>query len=593
MRDVHYFRVIGRLRPGSSIDASQREMSLIASGIEARHPETNRDLGVNVVGLPEALTGDTRATLLFLFGVVGLVLLLACTNVAGLTLARSGKRQREFAIRTAIGASRGQLVRQVLAESMVLSVLGGALGVALAALAIDRLVAAAPIELPEIASVVINGRVFLFALLVSAATGVAFGLLPALQASKASSSAALRQGSRGNTTRPRLRSTLVVGELALSLTLLFGAGLLIKSFVGLLQIDPGFEPERVVTVDPALSRAAYADRSRVVDYYTRALDRVAGLPGVEAVGAVSVLPASGQRMNRSVHVEGRTAPQRATDHTIEYQTASPGYFAAMGIPLKSGRRFSASDDGGAAPIAVINEEAARRYWPGMDPIGRRVGFGGPDGQTWRTIVGVIGDVRLLGLDQAVVPEVYVPLLQDPDRVMSIVVRTSIDPATVGISLRRAVQDIDLSQPIMSPRLMTRQLAGTLARPRFFSALLGGFAAAALVLATLGVYGVVATGAEARTREMGIRVALGAQRGEVLRLVLSGAARMALAGVALGSAGALWFARGVQGLLVGVEAADPVVFMATGAVLGSAVLLASWLPARRAARADPMVALRAE
>jgi putative ABC transport system permease protein len=298
-------------------------------------------------------------------------------------------------------------------------------------------------------------------------------------------------------------------------------------------------------------------------------------------------------MNRGVHVEGRPAPQRATDHTIEYQTASPGYFAAMGIPLKSGRRFSASDDGGAAPIAVINEEAARRYWPGMDPIGRRVGFGGPDGQTWRTIVGVIGDVRLLGLDQAVVPEVYVPLLQDPDRVMSIVVRTSIDPATVGISLRRAVQDIDLSQPIMSPRLMTRQLAGTLARPRFFSALLGGFAAAALVLATLGVYGVVATGAEARTREMGIRVALGAQRGEVLRLVLSGAARMALAGVALGSAGALWFARGVQGLLVGVEAADPVVFMATGAVLGSAVLLASWLPARRAARADPMVALRAE
>jgi putative ABC transport system permease protein len=349
----------------------------------------------------------------------------------------------------------------------------------------------------------------------------------------------------------------------------------------------------VVTVDPALSRSAYADNARIVDYYTRALDHVAALPGVEAVGAVSVLPASGQRMNRGVHVDGRPTPQRATDQTIEYQTATPGYFAAMGIPLKSGRPFSASDDGRGNPVAVINEEAARQYWPGVDPIGRRVGFGGPDGPTWRTIVGIIGNVRLLGLDQPVVPEVYVPLLQDPSRVMSIVVRTSIDPATVGISLRRAVQDIDLSQPIMSPRLMTRQLAGTLARPRFFSALLGGFAAAALVLATLGVYGVVATGAQARTREMGIRVALGAQRAEVLRLVLSGGARMALAGIALGSAGALWFARGVRGLLVGVEPADPLVFMATGALLGTAVLIASWLPARRAARADPMVALRAE
>ena len=594
MRDVHYFSVIGRLAPGASREASRREMSAIAARIEARHPDTNRDLGVNIVGLQDALIGNTRSTLLFLFAVVGLVLLLACTNVAGLTLARSGKRQREFAIRTAIGASRGQLVRQVLAESTLLSVLGGGLGVVLAALAIGRLVASAPIELPEVASVVIDARVLVFALLVSATTGIAFGLLPALQASRASSLGALRQGSRGNTIRPRLRGALVVGELSLSLTLLFGAGLLLKSFVGLLRVDPGFVPERVVTIDPALSRTSYANPKRIVDYYTRALERVSALPGVEAVGAVSVLPASGQRMNRGVQIEGRPTPARATDQTVEYQAATPGYFDAMGIPLKRGRGFTVSDDGMAAPVAVINEEAARQYWPGIDPIGRRVGFGGgPAGTAWRTIVGIIGDVRQLGLDQPALPEVFVPLLQDPDRDMSIVVRTTIDPATVSVALRRTVQDVDPSQPLMSPRLMTRQLSGSLARPRFFSALLGGFAAAALLLATLGVYGVVATAAQARTRELGIRVALGAQRSEVLRLVLSGGAKLALAGIALGSAGAFWFARGVRGLLVGVEAADPVVFAVTGTLLGTAVLLASWLPARRAARADPMMALRAE
>ena len=591
LRDVHYFRVIGRLRAGSSPEASLRELSSIAAGLQTRHPETNRDLGVNLVGLHDALSGNTRSTLLFLFGVVGLVLLLACTNVAGLTLARSGKRQREFAIRTAIGAKRGQLVRQVLVESTLLSVLGGASGIALATLAIDRLVAAAPIELPEVATVAIDARVLLFALLVSAATGVAFGLLPALQASTASSLGALRQGARGATgTRSRLRGALVVGELALSLTLLFGAGLLLKSFVGLLRVDPGFVPERVVTIDPALSRSAYAEAERIVDYYTRALERVSALPGVEAVGAVSVLPASGQRMNRGVHIEGRPVPARQTDQTIEYQAATPGYFAAMGIPMKAGRAFSESDDGRAAPIAIVNEEALRQYWPGIDPIGRRVGFGGPV-PTWRTIVGVVGNVRQLGLDQPALPEVYVPLLQDPDRDMSIVVRTNIDPSTVTMALRRVMQDIDPSQPLMSPRLMTGQLAASLARPRFFSALLGGFAAAALLLATLGVYGVVATAAQARTREMGIRVALGAQRGEVLRLVLSGGAKLALAGIALGSAGALLFARAVRGLLVGVEPGDPMVFVATGALLGTAALLASWLPARRAAGADPMIALR--
>jgi putative ABC transport system permease protein len=594
MRDVHYFNVIGRLRPGASREATLRELSSIASGIERRHPDTNRDLGVAIVGLKEALGGDTRSTLLFLFAVVGLVLLMACTNVAGLAMARSGRRQREFAIRTAIGATRAQLVRQVMVESTLVAVIGGVLGIGLAVVAIDNVVASAPIELPEVATVGIDARVLLFALLVSAGTGIAFGLLPALQVSSATSLTALRHGSRAGTgPRVRLRSSLVVAQLAVSLTLLVGAGLLLKSFVRLLRVDPGFEPERVLTIQPALSRSAYAEPARVIDYYTRALERVSALPGVQAVGAVSTLPASGQRMNRGVHIEGRPTPARQTDQTIEYQSASPGYFAAMEIPVKRGRVFETSDDSRAAPIAVINEAAARRYWPDSDPIGRRVGFGGPGEPTWRTIVGVIGNVRHLGLDQPVLPEVYVPLLQDPDRNMSIVARTSIDPATVAAALRRTLQEVDASQALLAPRLMTRQLAGSLARPRFLSTLLGSFAAAALLLATLGVYGVVATVAQARTRELGIRVALGAQRWDVLRLVLSGGARLAGTGLALGICGAFWFARGMRSVLVGVEPTDPVVFVVTASLLGAAALLASWMPARRAARVDPMMALRAD
>ena len=593
MRDVHYFRALGRLKAGATREASQQELSALAGRLAAEFPQTNRDLGVKITSLHDALVGDSRSTLLFLFAVVGLVLLLACTNVAGLTLARSGRRQREFAVRTAIGASPAQLVRQVLVESSLLSLLGGLCGVAIAAAALDSIVASAPIDLPEVASVGINARVLLFALFVSGGTGAAFGLLPALQASRASSLGVLRGGTRAGSARSRLRDALVVGELALSLTLLFGAGLLVRSFVRLLQVDPGFQPERVVTIEPALSRSAYAEGARVVDYYTRALERVATVPGVEAVGAVSVLPASGQRMNRGVQVEGRPTPARATDQTIEYQTATPGYFEAMGIPLRSGRALSATDDAGAAAIAVINEAAARAYWPGTDPIGRQIGFGSPEGIAWRTIVGVVGDVRQLGPEQASLPEAFVPMVQDPDRNMSIVVRTGIDPSALGTALQRALREVDPSQPVMAPRLMTRQLSGTLARPRFFTVLLAGFAAAALLLATLGVYGVVATAAQARTRELGIRIALGAQRGEVFRLVLAGGVTLAVLGVALGSAGAFWFAQGVRGLLVGVEPADPLVFALTGGLLSAAALLATWRPARRAARTDPMIALRAE
>jgi putative ABC transport system permease protein len=594
MRDVHYFSAIGRLRPGASRDASQQELAGIASRLAAQFPGTNRDLGVNIIGLHEALTGDNRATLLFLFGVVGLVLTLACTNVAGLTLARSGRRQREFAIRTAVGASRVQLVRQVLVESTLLSLAGGVFGVAIAAVAMDGIVASAPIDLPEVATVGMDARVLIFAFSVAALTGVAFGLLPALQASRASSLGVLRGGVRAGTgMRGRMRDALVIGELALSLTLLFGAGLLLKSLVGLLQVNPGFEPGKLLAIEPALSRSAYADNARIVDYYTRAIERLAALPGVESVGAASVLPASGQRMNRGVHIEGRPTPARATDQTIEYQSTTPRYFEAMGIPVRAGRDIATTDDAGAAPVALVNEAAVRAYWPDGDPIGRRIGFGSPDGIVWRTIVGIVGDVRQVGLDQPALPEAYAPLLQDPNRNMSIVVRTGADPAAVSASVQRALREVDPSQPVMAARLMSRQLSGTLARPRFFTLLLGGFAVAALFLATLGVYGVVATAAQGRTRELGIRIALGAQRSDVFRQVLAGGVTLAVVGIALGSVGAFWFASGVRRLLSSVEPGDPMVFAATAFLLAGSAMLASWLPARRAARTDPMTALRSE
>ncbi|HVE79145.1 MAG TPA: ADOP family duplicated permease [Gemmatimonadaceae bacterium] len=594
-RDVHYFTVVGRLAPGVTVAAAQREMASIAAGIESRFPETNRDLGVNVVSLRDALVGDTRRTALVLFAVVGIVLLIACANVAALMLARSAAREREFAVRAALGATRPRLVAQVASEGLLLAAAGGFIGCAAAWAATGALVRAAPLELPEAAAVAVDGRVVAFALALSCIAGLAFGLIPALQLAGAASLGALRAGGRttAGAARPRLRSALVVGQLALSLALLVGAGLLLKSLRSLLDVHPGFRVEDLVAVTVSLSPQTYADDARAAGYYRQALDAVAALPGVRSAAVVTRLPTAGRSMNRGFRIDGRPTPPRQTDQTVEYQVASPDYFATMGIPRRRGRGLEPSDHAAAPAVAVINEAAARRFWRGEDPVGARVGFGGGDGTTtWRTVVGVVGDVHHFGLDREAPPEIYVPMAQAPARGMSLVARAS-SGAQAAAAVHRAVAAVDPTQPVSAPRPMTDMLADSVARPRFLSLALTAFAVVAVALAALGVYGVLAHLAQTRTREIGVRMALGARAADVLRMMLGHAARLAVLGIALGAAGALALSRMLATLLFGVAPTDGLVLGAAAALLAAVAVGAGLIPARRAAAVDPAIVLRAD
>ncbi|HVT40996.1 MAG TPA: ABC transporter permease [Gemmatimonadaceae bacterium] len=594
-RDLHYFTAIGRLRPGASIGAARTELAQLAGAIATLHPETNRDLGVNVVPLRDALVGDRRATVLILFGIVGFVLLIVCANVASLMLASSAARAREFSVRAALGASRSRLVAQVAAESLLLALLGGTLGVIAAGASVRALAAAGTLGLPEIARVTVDGRVFAFAMVLACVSGLGAGLVPAMRVSAAAPFDALREGGRSSTGsgRQRLRQGLVVIQLALSLTLLVGAGLLLKSYEMLVRVDPGFRRENVLTLETSLSHASYGTPSAIESYYDRAIASIARVPGVRSVGAVSNLPVSGRSMNRGLQIDGRAKPERATDQTIEYQVALASYFQTLGIPLRRGRVFEVRDDAQAAPVAVVNESAVRKYWPAADPVGARVGFGNRDGgTTWRTIVGVVGDVHHFGLDRAPRPELFVPMAQDPQAAMNLVARAS-GPGAPASAVRRAVSDIDPLQPVSAGRSMDERMGASVARPRFLSRLLAGFAVAALALSALGLYGVLAQIVGSRTREIGLRMALGAQSTEMLRMVLRQACTLAGLGVLAGLAGALAVTRLVSSLLFSVEPTDPAVFAETAVLLVFVTIAAAFLPAYRASRVDPAVALRRE
>jgi len=594
-RDLHYFTVIGRVRSGASIGAARAELAQLGAAIAALHPETNRDLGVNVVPLRDALVGDRRATVLILFGIVGFVLLIVCANVASLMLAASAARAREFSVRAALGASRRRLVTQVVAESLLLALLGGTLGVIAAGTSVHALAAAGSLGLPEIARVTVDGRVFAFAMAIACVSGLGSGLVPAMRVSAAAPFDALREGGRSSTGsgRQRLRQGLVVVQLALSLTLLVGAGLLLKSYDMLVRVDPGFRRANVLTLETSLSPASYGTPTAIESYYDRVVAAMATVPGVTSVGAVSNLPVSGRSMNRGLQIEGRARPERATDQTVEYQVASASYFETLGIPTRRGRGIESRDDAQASPVAVINESAARKYWPMSDPVGMRLGFGNRDGgTTWRTIVGVVGDVHHFGLDRAPRPEVFVPMAQDPQAAMSLLARTS-GPDSPAAAVRRAVSQIDPLQPVSAVRSMDERMGASVARPRFFSRLLAAFAVAALALSALGLYGVLAQIVGSRTREIGLRMALGAQSTDMLRMVLRQACTLAGLGVVMGTAGALAVTRLVSSLLFSVQPTDPAVFAETATLLVAVVTAAAFLPAYRASRVDPAVALRRE
>jgi putative ABC transport system permease protein len=593
-RRSKFLMVIARLKPVARLEQAGAEMEVIARRLEAQYPDANTGWRVRLVPLQEDVVGSIRPALLILLGAVALVLLIACANVANLLLARAGARGREMAIRHALGAGRARIVRQLLTESLLLSLIGGALGLLLAKWLVDLIVAAGPANLPRLTDVNLDASVLGFTLAVSILTGIVFGLAPALQASGTALIESLKAGGRGSTAgarRYRLRGLLVVSEVALSLVLLTGAGLLIKSFVRLLQTDPGYETERVLTTRLTLSKTKYPEPDQQAAVYQQLLRRVGALPGVEAVGAASLLPLGGRDSYNVFRIEGRAPFAPGQEPTVRNQVVSPDYFNAMSIPLRQGRVFTEQDAKDSPQVLIVNEAFARRYLMGEDPLGKRLLIGD---EAPREIIGIVRDVRHRGLDEETHPECYVSYLQAPRRNLHLVVRTaSSDPAKSATAVRSAIKEADKDQLIGEITTMDTLLARSVAPRRFNMLLLGSFALTALVLAGVGVYGVMSYSVTQHTHEIGIRIALGATRKDVLRLMVGQGMALAFVGVGVGLVGAFVVTRVMESMLYGVGASDPSVFAAVSVLLTVTALVACYLPARRATEIDPMIALRHE
>ncbi|MGH7568091.1 MAG: ABC transporter permease [Gemmatimonadales bacterium] len=592
-RTSGWWNVIARLKPGVSLDQARADMDRVARGLAVEYPATNTGIGTTVAPLRDHLVSGARPGLLVLLGAVGLVLLIACANVANLLLARGTEREQELAVRSALGAERGRLLRQFLTESVLLGLLGGLLGLSIAFWGVDLIKALAPGEVPRLDAVSVDFRVLAFALAVSLLTAVVFGLAPAAEGSRPDVQSTLK-GARASDARGRLRlrAGLIVGEIALALTLLIGAGLLLRSFAAILQVDPGFRKDHVL----ALQVFAWDRRDSVperVQFLEETERRIGSLPGVIAVGAVTAGPftAADIAMRRRLIVQGRPAERAGEQPQIFVNHATPEYFRTMGIPLLRGRAFGQSDRLGAPSVALINESARRRYWPTEDPIGTRVRLG--ETAPVLEIVGVVGDARLRSLEGEPRPEVYLAQRQTGWGSMTYFVRTRSDPAAVLEAVQREIWAVDPLQDFYQTATLDGLISETLAPRRFSLVLLGAFAVMALLLAAVGIYGVISFVVGRRTHELGIRLALGAAPWEVVGLIVGHGARLALAGVALGLGGALAASRVLASMLFGVAVRDVATFGAAAAALLVVALFASYLPARRAAKVDPMVALRSE
>ncbi|WP_224367792.1 ABC transporter permease [Hyalangium versicolor] len=590
-RDTNYLRVMGRLKPGVTLERAASAMSTIAERLAREYPQSNKDSGITLVPLREQLVGNVQVVLWVLLGAVGLVLAIACANVANLFLARASARRQEFAVRVALGAQRGRLMRQLLVESVLLSLGAGALGLLLALWGLDGLLALVPPELPRVGEIHLDGRVLAFTLCVSLGTGVLFGLVPALHFAAPDLSGVLRQSAGGKLTaaRNRSRSVLVVGEVALAVVLLIGAGLLLRSLWRLQSVEPGFQADHVLTWKVALPAGKYPEQRQQAAFFEQLRERVASLPGVRSVGGISDLPLGGADIGTSVFLEGDGPDER---RGAGHQVITPDYLRTLGIPLRAGRDVTATDTADAPQVMLVNETAARRFWPGRDPVGQRVQLGGQD-QPWHTVVGLVGDVRHRGPTEQARPEVYVPAAQKTFFFMSFVARTEGEPTALVPALRSAVGALDSELPIADVRPMEQVLMTATARPRFVSLLVALFAGLSLLLAGVGLYGVIAYMARQRTQEIGIRMALGARPTDVLRLVVGQGMRLSLSGVGLGLLGAWATTRAMGSLLFEVSATDPVTFGALALLVMGVTLLATWLPAHRATRVDPLVALRSE
>jgi predicted permease len=598
-RGSHFLEVYGRLKEGVGLEQAGADLAQVARGLEARFPRTNTGKGAALLPLREELVGDVRPALLLLLGAVGVVLLIACANLSNLLLARAVAREGEMSVRAALGASRGRIVRQLLVESVALAALGGAAGLMLASWGLDVLAALAPADFPLLDKVEVDGPVLAFTSGLALTTAVVFGLLPALQASRVELSAGMREVGRGGVTgaRSRARHLLVVGELALAMVLLVSAGLLLQSFQRLAGVDVGFNTERVVTFELELPEPGYpAGAPQTRAFFETLLERVRGLPGVEAAGATLLLPMNGGIMRSVVRDLARPEPAPGQEDQVLVHLVTPGYLETLGVPLLEGRLLTPGDGDGEGKRAVLlSEEAARRYWPGESALGRTVEVGVSLGQGTfgGTVVGVVGGTRFLGVAREVFPEVYVPYAQGASGNMHLVVRASGAPEALVPALRAQVRALDASLPVANVRTLEGVVGGSVARPRFYLTLVGLFALLALSLAALGIYGVVSHAVSQRTRELGIRMALGANPRELVGLVLVQYLRLTGLGLAAGVLLAVLASRLLTGLLYGVRGTEPLTYVGVAAVLGAVSVVASFLPAHRATRIDPVVALKQE
>jgi len=599
-RGDHYFRLVARLKPGVNREQANAEAESIAARLAAAYPRTNEGLGFVVNSFHQDYVGDLRRPMLVLFAAVGLVLLIACANVANLMLAQATTRRREIAIRMALGASRWAIARQMLTESLLLATAGGLLGVLGAIWGVEALSKLLPESLSKLQAIGVDSRVFLFTLGVTMLTALAFGAVPAFHAARANPGNTLGETGRdlsGGVSGRYLRRVLVVAEVAVAVVLLVGAGLLMRSFQRLRQVDIGFKPDKLLTMRMVLPMPKYAKPENRRAFYDELLRRVDELPGVESAGMISFLPLSTSGMKFSFSVEGRNQPNDMQLPFALYRVVSPDYFNALGVALQRGRLFDSRDSATSTPAIIINRHLAEQFWPGEDPTGKRLKIGPADSPNpWATVVGVVGNVRQAGLYGELLPELYVPYAQERRPWVAprdLVVRVNGDSAALTGAVREAVWAVDKDQPVSNVRTMDQVFAAAVSRERFQMLLLALFATLALVLACVGLYGVISYAVAQRTHEIGVRMALGAQSRDVLRLVIRQGMVLTVAGLLLGIGVGLLATRVMADMLFGVTATDAVTFASVGGLLVVVAFLACYVPARRATKVDPLIALRYE